>query len=271
MIIIKNLIGKLVLAAVLIIAILVGLVISDIVFLPIKKDRLHFIQRFTARQINKKWETCLERLDENKRRVVGYSEMESCLNPLEGKFMRRVFSINPNNLGFMGSFFSKEEIKELEVIPSAEIVLADKKIETGINFMPYPVFGDYSRMMEAMKKDLGKSLLINSGYRSPGYQAYLFFFYLVDENNYSLAENAKWVAMPGYSEHGCPNTALDFITTEGISGEEKGQTAEDFERTQEFGWLIKNANSYNFYLTYPPGNPYGVSYEPWHWHWEKKS
>ena len=77
--------------------------------------------------------------------------------------------------------------------------------------------------------------------------------------------------MPGYSEHGNPvNHAIDFTNENGINGFSDNQTAGDFESLPEFDWLMKNANQFNFYLSYPENNPYGVAFEPWHWHWEKK-
>jgi D-alanyl-D-alanine carboxypeptidase len=125
-------------------------------------------------------------------------------------------------------------------------------------------------MMARMQKDLGKRLYIDSGYRSPGRQLFLFFYYLSHEFGYSLKHNAAFVAFPGYSEHGNPyNTACDLINLKGISGEEKGQRAEDFTALPEYEWMLKNASKFNFYLSYPKGNPYGITFEPWHWRWKK--
>jgi D-alanyl-D-alanine carboxypeptidase len=131
------------------------------------------------------------------------------------------------------------------------------------------VWQDYLQMMAGMERDLGKRLYIDSGYRSPGRQAYLFIKYLVTNHNYSLQETARWVALPGYSEHGSPErTALDFINADGINGENPGQTAADFENLPEYQWLVQNARRFHFFLSYPRDNPWGVTFEPWHWHWE---
>lgn len=97
------------------------------------------------------------------------------------------------------------------------------------------------------------------------------FIYLTTSGDYSLKENAKWIAMPGYSEHGNPiNNAIDFTSENGINGFSDSQSAKDFETLPEFGWLMQNANNFNFYLSYPRDNKFGVAFEPWHWHWEKK-
>jgi D-alanyl-D-alanine carboxypeptidase len=119
-------------------------------------------------------------------------------------------------------------------------------------------------MMDAMQNDLGKRLYVESGYRSSAYQLYLFIFYLKN-HDYSIRETTKWVALPGYSEHGAPRVqAIDFISSDGISGEENPRLFEDL---QEYAWLIENARQYGFLLSYPKGQP-GITFEPWHWHYE---
>lgn len=246
------------------------LAVSDVMFFPISNKKLDFVQRSAVDRINKVWAAKLESMPKEERKVVAYQDLMKSLNPIEREFAGRIFSINPSTLGFKGPEFSKDPVINLVKIDSMTFVHDGKEIETGINFFPKDHYADFQRMMEAMRSDIGKELHVESGYRSPGYQAYLFFYYLGPENGYSLDENAKWIAMPGYSEHGSPETAVDLISSDGISGQDKGQTADDFYALPEFAWLTDNAAKYNFYLTYPKGNAFGVSDEPWHWHWEKK-
>lgn len=253
------------------IIVVVTITILDIIVFPVSYNKLSFIQRQTAKRIVKKWGADLKKLPKEKVKIISQEEIMGSLNILEKIFVNRILVIKPNVLGFKGPYFSTDAISGLKNIPQHEIILTDKKKDTGINFLPASVNGDYERMMQAMDKDINKTLFVNSGYRSPGYQTYLFFYYLVTENGYSLYENAKWIAMPGYSEHNSPNTAVDFINSQGINGEDPGQTAADFEALPEAQWLNQNAGKYNFYLTYPKDNSFGVSYEPWHWHWEVKS
>ncbi len=159
-------------------------------------------------------------------------------------------------------------------------------------------------MVAQMRGDIGKEIYNDSGYRSPGKQAYLFFKYLADEseegntysffenlirtrsreeieegNKYSLLENAKWIALPGYSEHGSGKTpAFDFALSGGDSlfVKEDGtkmtneETAMLFEQSDEYRWMQEHAGEYHFVLSYPRGNAQGVNFEPWHWRWEKK-
>jgi D-alanyl-D-alanine carboxypeptidase len=65
-------------------------------------------------------------------------------------------------------------------------------------------------------------------------------------------------AAPGYSEHhtGC---AID-ITTPGSEPLE-----EQFEHTDAFAWLVRNAGRFGYAMSYPRDNAYGIIYEPWHW------
>lgn len=133
-------------------------------------------------------------------------------------------------------------------------------------YLPKNVQAAYERMMKAMEKDLGKRLYIESGYRSPAYQLYLFVFYL-SNHNYSIKETNRWVALPGFSEHNRPDVqAIDFITLEGISGE---HDPEDFDSLPEFKWLTENAGKFGFVLSYPKNNTSNSAYEPWHWHYEQ--
>lgn len=244
--------------------------LGNLFYGPLSFEKLDFVERFALGRTNKRLNGCLEKMPKAERKTIGYDAAMQCLNPIERKFVKRIFAINPAEIGFKGPFFSLEPAKDLVSIPDKEFDVAGEKYETGINYMPRPVFDDFNKMNEAMQNGIGKTLYVDSSYRSPGYQAVLFLGYLKDENQYSLKENARWVAMPGYSEHGSLNTAVDFINQDGVSGEGKGQTAEDFANLPEYAWLTENASKFNFYLTYPVGNPFGVTYEPWHWHWEMK-
>lgn len=230
---------------------------------------LNPVHSYLTFRIYNKWTEYILNQPEEKRSVVNYDELINSLNFIEKDFAERIFSIDPKILGFRGPFYGKEGADNLVMIPSVKLSLNGKEIETGIQYCPKHSYRDFERMMNAMQTQIGKRLYIDSGYRSPGRQAYLFFYYLVHSNDYNLTENAKWIAMPGYSEHGSAvNNAIDFINQDGINGFSDNQTAADFEKLEEYKWLTENANNFNFYLSYPPGNPYGVAYEPWHWHWD---
>jgi hypothetical protein len=225
-------------------------------------------QRYFAESIYSSMDKSIQNKPPEERAVIDYDSLLSNLSFVQRNFAETVFSISPSELGFMGPYYSKDKPRNLVRIESVK--LAEDR-ETGIQYLPEHVYSDYLAMMKKIQEDIGSRLFVDSGYRSPGRQAYLFFYYLVKSSEYSLRENAKWIAMPGYSEHGHPvNTAIDFCSKEGINGFSNGQTAEDFTKLPEYEWLLKKASDFNFYLSYPEGNNLGVAFEPWHWHWEAK-
>jgi len=96
---------------------------------------------------------------------------------------------------------------------------------------------------------------------------YLLVYYL-QNHDYSIRETTKFVALPGYSEHGAPKfQAVDFINADGINGENNPQ---EFEDLPEYRWLVKNARRFGFVLSYPKKSGTGITYEPWHWRYEGK-
>jgi hypothetical protein len=209
----------------------------------------------------------MARLPAEARAVAVYDDLLRELNWWERSLATRILARNPRDLGFKGPFFSLKTPADLVRVEPPNLPALNPSV--GVQYCPAPVWQDYLQMMAGMERDLGKRLYIDSGYRSPGRQAYLFIKYLVTNHNYSLQETARWVALPGYSEHGSPErTALDFINADGINGENPGQTAADFENLPEYQWLVQNARRVHFFLSYPRDNPWGVTFEPWHWHWE---
>ncbi len=99
-------------------------------------------------------------------------------------------------------------------------------------------------------------LFICSAFRDYNYQANLLRRKLA--NGVDIDTIIKTLAPPGFSEHhtGC---AIDIISPE-ISALD-----ESFEQTQAFAWLTRYAQDFNFTMTYPRNNVYGMIYEPWHW------
>jgi LAS superfamily LD-carboxypeptidase LdcB len=153
--------------------------------------------------------------------------------------------------------------EELVTIKGQKIKVNGKFQTLPPQFLPKDVNQSYTQMMDAMQKELGKRLYVESGYRSSAYQLYLFLASLKN-HNYSIRETAKFVALPGYSEHGCPRQqAIDFVNHDGIDGQNNPQL---FEVLPEYTWLVKNAQKFNFALSYPKDSNDGIAFEPWHWH-----
>ncbi len=152
------------------------------------------------------------------------------------------------------------------VEPQAYTDSAGKRLALDPQYLPRHVAAAYRRMMDAMARDIGQRLLVESGYRAPAYQLYLFCFYLTTNHHDSIRETNRFVALPGYSEHGAPQRqAIDFISEHGINGDGH---PEAFEALSEYRWLVQHAREYGFVLSYPRDNALATSFEPWHWHYE---
>jgi len=87
--------------------------------------------------------------------------------------------------------------------------------------------------------------IVTSGYRDYNRQAEIF-----------AESEAGYAQEPGASEH---QTGLAFDVTV--------ETAEGFENTPQYSWLMKNAHKYGFIQRYPANKSdvTGISYEPWHY------
>ncbi|HRY86005.1 MAG TPA: D-alanyl-D-alanine carboxypeptidase family protein [Candidatus Omnitrophota bacterium] len=193
-------------------------------------------------------------------------ELESPLNAEEKRLLRAFQYLKGSKIGVRIPFrgFSQGE-KNLIALQGQKIRSKGETKELPPQFLSPHVYKAYQDMMAVMEKEIGKRLFVESGYRSSAYQLYLFIFYL-SNHDYSIRETAKWVALPGYSEHGDPeHLALDFINADGINGEEN---AAEFEVLPEFQWLLKNAARFGFALSYPKIANSGITYEPWHWRYD---
>jgi zinc D-Ala-D-Ala carboxypeptidase len=102
----------------------------------------------------------------------------------------------------------------------------------------------------------GVTLVAVSGFRSIDRQSEIIRAKL--SSGQAIEEILRTVAAPGYSEHHT-GRAIDI----GTPGEEP--LTEAFADTPAFRWLQANAGGFGFKLSYPRGNPHGISYEPWHW------
>lgn len=76
----------------------------------------------------------------------------------------------------------------------------------------------------------------------------------------TLDDILRSVAAPGFSEHHT-GRALDLGSPEELTLDEH------FATTPAFRWLESHAGTFGFRLSYPPDNPHGIAFEPWHWCW----
>ena len=188
------------------------------------------------------------------------------LSPTQRAFLDEFRKLKAADLGATSHYFG-EVAGEIDLVPVGPQAVPKEGVNTPLDpqYLPRNVLNAYQQMMAAMEADLGKRLLVESGYRSPAYQLYLFLYYL-PKHDYSVTETNRFVALPGHSEHGHPpGQAIDFINEAGINGEDH---PEEFEALPEYQWLQEHAREFGFALSYPRDNPYHTSFEPWHWHYE---
>lgn len=198
--------------------------------------------------------------------LLTWEEIYQPLAPQERAFWDRLRQVKAETLGATSHYFGEALGTKLVAVGPESVRQPDgtqKPLDP--QFLPKPVLVAYQSMMQAMNRDLGKRLLVESGYRSPAYQLYLFLFYM-PKHGYSIRETNRHVALPGYSEHGNPaRQAIDFINEQGINGEDK---PEEFEALPEYAWLLKRAGEFGFMQSYPRNNASNTAFEPWHWHYQ---
>jgi len=140
-------------------------------------------------------------------------------------------------------------------IPKEKLVLIEPNIQVHIDMRD-----SLLEMREEAKKD-GIYLVLLSGYRSIKLQNDIFYS-LKSIRNQEAAERARVSAPPGYSEH-----STGFAIDNGDASQRETAFETDFENTDAFKWLIKNAAKFHFKLSFNKDNKY-IDYEPWHWRYE---
>ena len=139
---------------------------------------------------------------------------------------------------------------------STNLEVISKNQSSGIIFKLDSLASEsFLRMKEAAMLDSIEFNII-SAYRSFDHQAKIIERKL--NSGRSMESILKENTLPGYSEHHSGN-AID-LSKKGIN-----RLNQSFDKTDEFKWLVKNAQKYRFYLTYPKNNEKGIMYEPWHW------
>ncbi|MBO8229989.1 peptidase M15 [Prochlorococcus marinus str. MU1404] len=140
-------------------------------------------------------------------------------------------------------------------IPKEKLVLIAPNIEVHIDMRD-----SLLKMRDEAKND-GIYLVFLSGYRSISLQKEIFYS-LKSFRNQEAAERARVSAPPGYSEH-----STGFAIDIGDATQRETDFETEFENTDAFRWLKKNAAKFHFKLSFNKNNKY-IDYEPWHWRYE---
>ncbi len=174
------------------------------------------------------------------------------------RFIRNVELIPLNNLKFQVERNHNARILghlPYNETPKEKLVLIEPNIEVHMDMR-----NSLLKMREEAKKD-GIYLVFLSGFRSINLQNDIFYS-LKSIRNQEAAERARVSAPPGYSEH-----STGFAIDIGDATRRETDFETDFENTEAFKWLIKNAAKFHFKLSFNKDNKY-IDYEPWHWRYE---
>ena len=140
-------------------------------------------------------------------------------------------------------------------VPKNKLVLIEPNIEVHIDMRD-----SLLNMREEASRD-GIYLVFLSGYRSINLQNDIFYS-LKSIRNQEAAERARVSAPPGYSEH-----STGFAIDIGDATQRETDFEAEFENTEAFEWLKKNAAKFHFKLSFTKDNKF-IDYEPWHWRYE---
>ncbi len=133
-----------------------------------------------------------------------------------------------------------------------------------------------SRAVEDLERMLsdaaaaGYSMYLVSTYRTIEYQEGLYnrkvneYINLGYEEEAAKSEAAKWVAIPGTSEHNL-GLAADIVSSTWY--DYNSDLTQEFENTEHFQWLYENSADYGFFISFQKGKESitGIVYEPWHY------
>lgn len=148
-----------------------------------------------------------------------------------------------NKYNYLGEDYSPKDITKVSI-----------QFAYGENEIKKEVYEKFRSMYNAAKKE-NLNLIITSSYRDYKFQKNVW-------QSYSNQKGEEWAdsvaARAGYSEHQT-GLALDIVTY--------NANMENFEKSDEFKWLSKNAYKYGFILRYPKDKEEitGYSYESWHY------
>ena len=148
------------------------------------------------------------------------------------------------------------ERRKLSPFAEASTLVCAEVGDDGREHLLMPGAADAWRQMKSAAQHDGVEIYIVSAYRSISRQVAIIRRKL--DAGISIEEILKVTAPPGYSEHHS-GRAVD-LSTPGAKALEVA-----FEDTRAFRWLRENAVKFGYTLSYPPGNPAGYDYEPWHW------
>jgi len=204
----------------------------------------------------------LQRIKTDKKvAALSFTELHGNLSGQARQLSDKICSLRPNRYGISRSAVIPQSPKSMVVISGQTYSTTEGRFPIPTRLLPRDTYRAFQALNHQLKKDTGQELVVQSGYRSPAYQLFIFLFQL-KENAWSFEETLHSVALPGYSEHAdAGRQGLDLRAAR-FMGPHK---LYDFSRLESYRWLLKNADQFGFQLSYPEDNGTGTKFEPWHW------
>jgi len=181
-----------------------------------------------------------------------------------------IVNVKANNDWYTDTVKTDTE-KDLQILVN-KFYTVDEEYEPNdlVNIKNWYAYGDNQKMRKeaydmflsmynAAEKDNIK-IIINSSYRPYTEQKEIYDQYL---EWYGQEKTDALAAHPGSSEHQT-GLAIDVFTN--------GYNSKNFDESDAFEWLTKNAYKYGFILRYPKDKEYltGYDYESWHYRYVGK-
>jgi LAS superfamily LD-carboxypeptidase LdcB len=198
--------------------------------------------------------------------TVTLDRLRASLSAAQRVIVDRVVELEPGDYG-VGTPYAGD----LEPVPADLVRVSGQRYAEhgerktlGDKYLPRPVFDAYTRMNDAFRAEhKNRALLVQSGYRSPGYQVVVFIDWLVNHYGGDVGATIRHASPPAYSQHTIASkAAIDFKNVDGSPSREH---PEDFRDTPEYAWLRRHAGAFGFFESWPEGNEFGMRAEPWHW------
>lgn len=192
---------------------------------------------------------------------ISFTTLHNMVSPKTSALITKLRQLSGQDYGIDRPAIEASSSDKLVVIDGQSYQLLGESMSIPPRLVPQKAYKSFLALNQALENELGHRLVIQSGYRSPAYQLFVFVFQL-RENGWNMRKVLKNVALPGYSEHSnTKKQALDLRPESFIGPKEKY----DFSRTPEYRWLLENAHQFCFSLSYPKKNKTGTRFEPWHW------
>jgi LAS superfamily LD-carboxypeptidase LdcB len=198
--------------------------------------------------------------------IVTLDGLRACLNAGQRVIVDHIINLKPRDYGVNTPYAG-----DLEPVPADLVKVSGQQYTgpggqktLGDKYVPRRIFAAYAHLNDAFRaENRGRTLLIQSCYRSPAYQIVVFINWLINGYAGDIGLTIRHASPPNYSQHTLASSAaIDFKNVDGAPSDDN---PEDFKDTVEYAWLRRRAGEFSFYESWPAGNEFGMRAEPWHW------